>query len=35
VQGSQYSEDAVVVEACRSAFEALWQLATPHQEYRI
>ena len=35
VQGSQYSEDAAVVEACRSAFEAVWQLATPHQEYRI
>jgi hypothetical protein len=35
VQGSQYSDDTGVVEACRSAFEAVWQLAIPHQEYRI
>ena len=35
VQGSQYSDDAGVIEACRSAFEAVWQLAVPHQEYRI
>ena len=34
-QGSQYSDDAGVVEACRSAFEAVWQLAVPHQEYRV
>ena len=35
VQGSQYSDDAGVVEACQSAFEAVWQLAIPHQDYRI
>jgi hypothetical protein len=35
VQGSQYSDDAGVVEACRSAFDAVWELAIPHQEYRI
>jgi hypothetical protein len=35
VQGSQYSDDAGVIDACRSAFEAVWRLAVPHQEYRI
>jgi hypothetical protein len=35
VQGNQYSEDAGVIEACRSAFEAVWQLAIPHEEYRV
>jgi hypothetical protein len=34
-QGSQFSDDAGVVEACRSGFEAVWQLAVPHQEYRV
>ena len=34
-QGSQFSDDAGVVEACGAAFEAVWQLATPHQEYRV
>lgn len=34
-QGSQYSEDVGVVAVCQTAFEAVWQLATPHQEYRI
>jgi hypothetical protein len=35
VQGSQYSDDSGVVQACGSAFEAVWRLAIPHQEYRI
>jgi hypothetical protein len=35
VQGSQYSDDAGVVTACASAFDAVWQLAVPHAEYRI
>ena len=35
VRGSQYSDDAGVVKTCRAAFEAVWQLAVPHQEYRI
>jgi hypothetical protein len=35
VQGSQYSDDAGVVKACGAAFEAVWRLAVPHQEYRI
>jgi hypothetical protein len=35
VQGSQYSDDAGIVEACQSAFEAVWQLAVPHREYQI
>jgi len=34
-QGSQYSDDAGVIEACRSAFDDVWRLGTPHQEYRI
>lgn len=34
-QGSQYSDDTAVIKACRSAFEAVWQLAIPHDEYRI
>jgi hypothetical protein len=35
VQGSQYSDDAGIVEACQSAFEAVWQLAIPHREYLV
>lgn len=35
VQGSQYSDVAGVIEVCRSAFEAVWQFAIPHQEYQI
>jgi hypothetical protein len=35
VQGSQYSEAAAVIEACRSAFEAVWELAIPHQEFAV
>jgi hypothetical protein len=35
VQGSQFSDDAGIVEACQSAFEAVWQLAIPHREYLI
>lgn len=34
-QGSQFSDEAGVIEACRSAFEAVWQLAIPHREYLI
>jgi hypothetical protein len=35
VQGSQYSDDNNVIQACKAAFESVWQLAIPHQEYRI
>jgi hypothetical protein len=35
VQGSQFSDDLGVIEACRSAFEAVWQLAIAHREYVI
>jgi hypothetical protein len=35
VQGSQYSDDVGVITACRSAFEAVWDLAIPHQEFQI
>jgi hypothetical protein len=34
-QGSQYSDNPGVIGACRSAFEAVWQLAVPHQEYPV
>jgi hypothetical protein len=35
VQGSQYSDSAAVIEICRSAFEAVWELAIPHQEFPV
>jgi hypothetical protein len=35
VAGQQYSEDSGVIMACRAAFEAVWDLATPHEDYRI
>jgi hypothetical protein len=34
-QGSQYSDNAAVIAACRSAFGAVWDLATPHQDFGI
>ena len=35
VRGSQYSDAAAVIEECKSAFEAVWALATPHQEFPV
>ena len=35
VAGQQYSEDPGVITACRTAFEVVWDLATPHEAYRI
>lgn len=35
VAGQQYSEDPGVIAACRAGFEAVWNLATPHEDYRI
>jgi hypothetical protein len=35
VAGQQYSEDPGVITACLAAFEAVWDLATPHEDYRI
>lgn len=35
VLGSQYSDALAVVQACRSAFEAVWELAIPHQEFPV
>ena len=35
VAGQQYSEEPGVITACRAAFEAVWDLATPHENYRI
>ena len=34
VAGQQYSEDPDVITACRTAFEAVWEHAVPHEEYR-
>ena len=35
VLGSQYSDAPAVIQACRSAFEAVWELAVPHQEFPV
>jgi hypothetical protein len=35
VHGHQYSEDPAVIGLCASAFEAVWERATPHAEYRL
>jgi hypothetical protein len=35
VLGSQYSNAPAVIQACRSAFEAVWELAIPHQEFPV
>jgi hypothetical protein len=35
VEGSQYSDRSAVIGACTAAFDAVWQLAIPHHEYRI
>lgn len=35
VQGSQYSDAATVIKACRAAFEAVWELARPHEEFPV
>ncbi len=35
VTGQQYSKNPGVITACRAAFEAVWDLATPHEDYRI
>ena len=35
VVGQQYSEDADVITLCRAAFEAVWEHAVPHEEYRV
>lgn len=32
--GEELVTDAGVVHACVSAFEAIWERATPHEEYR-
>lgn len=33
--GQETTNDARIVELCRSAFEAVWSVATPHEDYRI
>jgi hypothetical protein len=33
--GQEITDDAATVELCRAAFEAVWQLATPHSQYAI
>jgi hypothetical protein len=35
VLGSQYSDVPAVIRACSSAFEAVWELAIPHQEFPV
>ncbi|MGW4793073.1 DUF6879 family protein [Nonomuraea sp. NPDC004297] len=35
VVGHQFSDDPRVVELCTTAFEAVWDLAIPHDEYRL
>ncbi|GAA2442563.1 hypothetical protein GCM10010191_68610 [Actinomadura vinacea] len=35
VHGHQYSEDPEVIKLCMSAFEAVWENATPHGEYNV
>nr|WP_240776875.1 DUF6879 family protein [Nonomuraea basaltis] len=35
VVGHQFSDDPRVVELCATAFEAVWNLAIPHDEYRL
>ncbi|MFI6292694.1 DUF6879 family protein [Nonomuraea sp. NPDC050790] len=35
LQGHQFTEDASLVGLCESAFEAVWELATPHEKYQI
>ncbi|MGH3159430.1 MAG: DUF6879 family protein [Streptosporangiaceae bacterium] len=35
VLGSQYSDAPAVIQACASAFEAIWELAIPHQEFPV
>jgi len=35
VAGQQFSEDPGVINACRTAFEAVWEHAIPHEEYQV
>jgi hypothetical protein len=35
VQGSQYSDAPAVIHACRAAFDAVWEIAIPHQEFPV
>ena len=35
VVGQQYSKDPGVITACRTAFEAVWEHAIPHEEYQV
>ena len=34
LRGHRYSEYAAVIQACGTAFEAVWERATPHEDYR-
>jgi hypothetical protein len=33
--GQEITSDPATVELCRAAFEAVWTIATPHNEYKI
>ncbi|MBA9001574.1 DUF6879 family protein [Thermomonospora cellulosilytica] len=35
VHGHQFYEDPDTIEMCRSAFEAVWERAVPHQDYKV
>ncbi|MEV6862801.1 DUF6879 family protein [Streptosporangium subroseum] len=35
VRGHQFTEDPDVIKLCASAFEAVWERATPHEKYLI
>jgi hypothetical protein len=35
LRGFQYSDHPDVIAACRDAFEAVWELGIPHEDYRV
>lgn len=35
VHGHQFFDDPNVIKLCMSAFETVWELATPHQEFKL
>jgi hypothetical protein len=35
VLGDEWTEDPAVARLCASAFEAVWERATPHEDYKV
>ncbi|MFG2780842.1 DUF6879 family protein [Streptomyces prunicolor] len=35
VLGEEWTEDPAVARLCATAFEAVWERATPHQDYKV